>query len=532
MTRALNIRTAALLAFGLTILGAAGTSAAPAAPAAPAAASGVEVSPSVAHATSRRVRDLPQVASSDESKRAHPLRLLPGSAAAGPTQAVQSIATTPAVGTTAGFAGVGNGDYGFIPAAAPPDTNGAVGATQYVQWVNESFAVFNKSTHAITGPFAGNSLFANLGGGCAANNDGDPIAQYDKLAGRWVLTQVSVSNPATNHYLECVAVSQTEDATGAYNLYAFDYGTADFNDYPKLGIWPDAYYTTYNIFTNGSTFAGSKLCAFDRAMMLAGKSATQQCVQLSTSYGGVLPADLDGTNPPPVGSPEYFLNFGSNSLNYWTMHVDFVNPLNTSLSGPVNLPVTAFAIACNGGTCIPEPKGRLDSLADRLMYRLAYRQFADGHGAIVVNHSVQTSNAASGVRWYELRINGSSPPFIYQQGTYSPDRTSRWMGSVAMDKVGNLAVGYSASSSSVFPSIRYASRVPADTLGNLRGETVLKSGGGSQRGFGLTRWGDYSSMSVDPVDDCTLWYTTEYEKTTGAFQWSTWISTIKLPGCP
>jgi hypothetical protein len=264
--------------------------------------------------------------------------------------------------------------------------------------------------------------------------------------------------------------------------------------------------------------------------MLANSPATQQCYQLSTAYGGVLPADFDGTITPPAGASEYFVSFGSNSLNYWRMHVDFSTPTNTTLSAPAVLQVAAFATACNGGTCIPEPKGRLDSLGDRLMYRLAYRNFGD-HQALVVNHSVKTSNAASGVRWYELRVNSDATLGVFQQGTYSPDKLSRWMGSVAMDKFGNLAAGYSASSSSVFPSIRYASRAPTDAAGTLSAETVLKAGGGSQRGFGLTRWGDYSSMSVDPIDDCTLWYTTEYEKTTGAFQWSTWISTIKLNGC-
>lgn len=492
---------------------------------------GPVVSPAAAHATSRPVKDLPRVASSDEAKRSRPLRLLPGSASAPTTQGVQSSVATAAVGTATGFAGVGNGDYGFTPNSAPPDTSGAVGATQFVQWVNESFAVFDKATHALTaGPVAGNSLFGPLGGGCAANNDGDPIAQYDKQAGRWVLTQFSVSNPATYGYLQCVAVSRTSDATGAYNLYAFRYGSSEFNDYPKLGVRSDAYYATYNIFTNGSTFAGSKLCAFDRAAMLANQAASQQCFQLGAAYGGVLPADFDGTIASPTGAPEYFANFGSNSLNYWRMHVDFASPANTTLSAPTVLPLDAFATACNGGTCIPEPKGRLDSLGDRLMYRLAYRNFGD-HQALVVNHSVKTPNAASGVRWYELRVNPDGTLGVAQQGTYSPDGVSRWMGSAAMDKFGNLAVGYSASSSSVFPSIRYASRAPADPVGTLGAETVLKAGGGSERGSGLTRWGDYSAMSVDPVDDCTLWYTTEYEKTTGAFQWSTWISTIKLPGC-
>src|SRR5205823_2172559 len=167
----------------------------------------------------------------------------------------------------------------FAPNAAPPDTNGAAGATQYVQWVNESFAVFDKSTGAlIKGPVAGNSLWANLGGACAANNDGDPIAQYDKAANRWVMTQFSVS---TTPYLQCVAVSTTSDATGAYNLYSFSYGNTQFPDYPKLGVWPDAYYITFNIFNNGQTFAGAKVCAYERSAMLAGSAATQVCFQLS-----------------------------------------------------------------------------------------------------------------------------------------------------------------------------------------------------------------------------------------------------------
>ncbi len=234
-------------------------------------------------------------------------------------------AAGPLAGTTNGlnFAGVGQGDYGFSDQYAPPDTIGAVGATQYVQWVNTYFAVFNKSTGAIAAGFpkAGNSPWAGFGGGCQTNNDGDPIVQYDKLANRWILTQFSVS---TTPYLQCVAVSTTSDATGAYYRYAFSYGNTQFNDYPKMGVWPDGYYISYNIFNNAQTFAGSKVCAFDRAKMLAGDpTATQQCFQLSTSYGGLLPSDLDGTTAPPAGSPNFFMNFGSNSLNLWKFHVDF-----------------------------------------------------------------------------------------------------------------------------------------------------------------------------------------------------------------
>jgi len=233
--------------------------------------------------------------------------------------------------TTAGlgFAGVGNGDYGFAPNAAPPDTNGAVGATQYVQWVNESFAVFDKTTGAkVYGPAAGNTLWSGFGGGCQTNNDGDPIVQYDKAANRWIFTQFSVS---TTPYLQCIAISTTSDATGTYNRYSFSY--SNFPDYPKLGVWPDAYYITFNMF-QGNFFAGSALCAYNRSAMLAGTAATQQCFQLSSSFGGVLPSDLDGSTAPPAGTPNFMLNFGSNSLNLWKFHVDWATPANTSSPVP------------------------------------------------------------------------------------------------------------------------------------------------------------------------------------------------------
>ncbi|GAC1537974.1 MAG: hypothetical protein NVS2B7_08610 [Herpetosiphon sp.] len=495
----------------------------------------------VQHDVSPPLRTMGSNGPRSSTPREHPLRILPnGPVSSQLDPVVQTSTVGPAVAATAGlnFAGVGNGDYGFVPNAAPPDTNGAVGATQYVQWVNESFAVFDKTTGAIAAGFpkTGNTLWTGFGGGCEANNDGDPIAQYDKAANRWVLTQFSVTNPSTYGYLQCVAVSTTSDATGTYNRYAFSYGGSQFNDYPKLGVWPDGYYITYNIFNNGSTFGGAKLCAFDRTALLAGAAATQQCFQLSTSYGGVLPSDLDGTIAPPAGSPNFLLNFGSNSLNLWKFHVDFATPSNATLTGPTSIPVAAFTAACGGGgACIPQPgtSQKLDSLADRLMYRLAYRTFVDGHESLVVNHSVKVSGTkrgeVDGVRWYELR-SPNGIPTIYQQGTFSPDSTSRWMGSIAMDKVGNMALGYSASSGSVYPSIRYTGRVPTDALGTMEAENSILTGGGSQLA-NLARWGDYSAMTVDPVDDCTFWYTTEYLKASGTFNWSTRIASFKLPGC-
>ena len=435
--------------------------------------------------------------------------------------------TTPGLGRD----GVGVGFPGFTVQSAPPDTTGVVGATQYVQWVNTSFAVFDKATgNVVYGPVPGNTLFTGFGGGCEANNDGDPVVQYDKAANRWVMMQFSVS---TTPYTQCVAVSQTSDATGAWNRYSFTY--TGFNDYPKAGVWPDGYYVTYNIF-NGNSFGGSKVCAMDRTKMLAGLAATQQCFQLSTSYGGLLPSDLDGSIQPTTGAPNFVMNFGTNTLNLWKFHVDWATPASSTFTGPTALSVAAFAAACGGGTCVPQASTNrtLDSLADRLMYRLAYRKFADGHDALVVNHAVKIGNGGakntySGTRWYEVR-DPAGTPTVFQQSSYAPDNTHRWMGSIAMDKQGNIALGYSASSGTIKPAIRYATRLAADPLNTLSNETLIIQGTGAQTGT-LSRWGDYSHMSVDPVDDCTFWFTTEYLKANGSFNWSTRIASFKINGC-
>src|SRR3984893_14396594 len=423
------------------------------------------------------------------------------------------------------FEGLGNGQYGFSVTGAPPDTNGTVGATQYVQWVNTSFAVFNKPTGPlISGPTAGNTLWSGFGGGCQSNNDGDPVVLYDKLAQRWVFSQFSVT---TTPYLQCIAVSTTSDATGTYNRYSFQY-TA-FDDYPKMGVWPDAYYETFNMFAGGTTFSGADACAYNRSAMLAGTTATQVCFQQSTAVGARLPADLDGTTAPPAGSPNYLLYFGTNNLNVFKFHVDFTTPANSTFTGPTVINVAAFNPVCSGGTCIPQPgtTNTLDSLADRLMYRLAYRNFGN-HESLVVNHSV-TAGSSGGVRWYEIQ-NPNGTPVVAQQSTFAPDSNYRWMGSIAMDQAGDMALGYSVSSSSVSPSVRFTGRVPTDPASTMETEVSAVAGSGSES-TGLTRWGDYSAMTGDPVDDCTFWYTQEYMKTTGSFNWNTRIASFKFPGC-
>ncbi len=451
-----------------------------------------------------------------------PIPHLPAVSAADPV--LQTSAGSPSATTlAAGFAGLGYGFPGFTVQYIPPDTNGAAGQTQFVQWVNASFAVFDKTGAVLYGPAAGNTLWSGFGGQCQSNNSGDPIAQFDKVAGRWVMMQPVFKSP----YYLCVAVSATADATGKYYRYAFP--VTNFPDYPKLGVWADGYYVTFNQF-KGNSFLGAMACVLDRGSMLLGNPATMQCFSPGSSFASLLPSDMDGLMLPPNGSPGYYLNFGSNSLNLWQVHADFITPANSTLSGPTNIPVAAFTEACSGGTCIPQTgtSQLLDSLGDRLMYRLAYQNFGT-YESLVVNHSVNTGSGNTGVRWYEIRSPGSAPS-VYQEGTYAPDAAYRWMGSIAQDNAGNMAVGYSVSSGSMNPGIRFTGRLWGDPLGTLEAEQTIISGTGSQTNY--SRWGDYSSMAVDPTDGCTFWYTTEYLETTG-YYWSTQINYFNFPStCP
>ena len=490
------------------------------------------------HDTSQPLRDIPAIpVTATDHMQDRPLRPVPHGSSGGKDAVLQnySSSTTSATMTSSsGFDGVGL-STGLNITGEPPDTEGSVGATQYVQWVNTSFAVYDKSTgnkvYPASGFAAGNTIWSGFTSGrCNTDNSGDPIVLYDKQAQRWIATQFAVSS---SPYYQCVAVSTTSDFTGSWNRYAYNFGT-NFNDYPKVGVWTDGYYFTFNLFAHGRTFAGAALCAMDRTSALNGASAKMICKQLSTSYGGVLPADIDGaggasgtTSLPPAGTPEYFVNFGSNSLNVWRMTPNY-SAGTLTVTGPTSIAVSPFSEACNGGACIPQSgtTQQLDSLADRLMYRLSYRNFGS-YASLLVNHSV-AANSASGVRWYELRDSGTGPS-VYQQGTFAPDSTFRWMGSIAQDKQGNIAVGYSNSSSSIDPLIRVASRAPADPLGVLSSETTIASSTGYQQGH--SRWGDYSTMSVDPTDDCTFWYTDEYLTTSGDFIWSTHVNHFKLGTC-
>ena len=430
------------------------------------------------------------------------------------------------------------------PAArvAPPDTTGDVGPNHYVQWVNLRYAVYTLTRDAsnnITAfnlvpgfPKQGNVVWQGFGGRCQSDNDGDPIVQYDQLADRWILTQFAVSGTP---YTQCVAVSTSPDPTGTYFRYSYSY-SRNFNDYPKMGVWPDAYYITYNMFRNGSSFVGNQVCAFERAQMLVGGVARQACASTSTSHHSLEPADLEGTTLPPAGSPNFLMSITTTAVNFWRFAVNWGAGTGT-LTGPTAVAgVAAFSRACGGGTCIPQPgtTNRLDSLADRLMYRLSYRNLGTRE-ALVVNHSV-TSGTGVGVRWYELtnatgQTLASAAPVLRQQGTFAPTTDFRWMGSAAIDKTGGIAIGYNISNATtIVPSIRYAYRGPLDPLGTLGNETNIQNGGGIQTAT-LTRWGDYSTLSVDPVDGCTMVYTTQYQPANGNFNWTTYIHSFKLSTC-
>ena len=423
----------------------------------------------------------------------------------------------------------------FFCNCMPPDNDGAAGTTQYVQYVNLTYQVWDKKGNSVLGPLAGNSFWSGFGGSCQTDNSGDPIVRFDAAAQRWVVSQFAINSVGADY--ECVAVSQTSDATGAYNRYAFKF--SDFPDYPKMSVWPDAYYFTFNNFNlQGTAFVGANVCAADRSKMLTGAAATIVCFQQNSSQFGMLPSDLDGPTPPAAGTPNFVMELdpsGGANLDLFKFHVDFVTPTNSTFTGPTLIPVAAFTPLCNGfsrGACVPQPTAlsdKLESLADRLMYRLVYRNFSD-HSTLLVSHSI-VAGTSGGVRWYEIH-NPETTPTLYQSGTFAPDSQYRWMPSMAMDAKQNIAIGYSVSGTAAgqYPSLVYAGRVPTDALGTLESEVVMKAGAGSQKS-GVNRWGDYTSLTIDPTDDCTFWFTEEYEQATGGFNWSTAIGAFSFPGC-
>ena len=435
----------------------------------------------------------------------------------------------------------------------PPDTQGDIGPGHYVQWINLHFAIWqiDRQTNTATkiyGPVPGNTLFTGFNGACETTNDGDPITLYDPFADRWFMSQFALPNWPAGPFYQCVAVSQTGDPSGAWYRYEFPMPVNKMNDYPKFGVWPDAYYMTVNQYNAGSMSAGGAgVAALERSAMLNGDPARMVYIDLynvNSNFGGMLPADFDGFIPPPVDAPGYFAEWDDgawlppqDAIRLWEFHVDWDNPSNSTfgLDGNPNQLIPTANVDPNmcgmSRSCIPQPgtSTRVDAISDRLMYRLQYRNFGD-HETLVSNHTVDVDGSDhAGIHWLELRQSAGSWSLL-QEGVYAPDSQHRWMGSAAMDANGDIALGYSVSSSTVHPSVRYTGRLVGDPLGLLpQGEASLIEGSGSQTGS--TRWGDYSMMGLDPLDDCTFWYTQEYVAVSGSNTWRTRIGAFRFPGC-
>jgi hypothetical protein len=415
---------------------------------------------------------------------------------------------------------------------APPDPDGEVGETQFVQMVNEGVQVFDKATgSSVMGPVAISSLWAGFGGVCESAGHGDPIVLYDQLANRWLISQFAGNSIPTD---ECIAISTTSDAAGSYYRYGFHFGS-NFFDYPHIGVWPDAYYMSMNIFNSaGTAYFGPQVFAFDRPAMIAGDAGATFVTfpSLGSSHAPLLPADLDGDALPPAGAPGVFVETPDTTYPIYHLHADFVTPTNSTFALFESPAAAGYTALCPGNrSCVPQSGGEgLDGIGDRLMFRLAYRNFGD-HESLIGNFTVKSSNVA-GIRWFELRNVITGPADVYQESTYQPDSDWRWLGSVAMDSAGNMAVGFSASGPALHPQLRYAGRLAADPLNTLaQGEEHLFDGAGSQASDTRNRWGDYSALSVDPVDDCTFWYTNEYYQSTSSFNWRTRIGNFKFDAC-
>ncbi len=408
----------------------------------------------------------------------------------------------------------------------PPDTDGYVSTNYYFQVVNSRYKIFNKSGAGIYGPFNSSAIFTGLPNN---SNDGDAVVLYDENADRWLFSQFSLPNFPNGPFYQNVAISQTNDPTGSWYRYQFTFSIMP--DYPKFSVWQDAYYMTIRRFSSGSGgWIGPAALALDRTKMLAGDaSAAMVMFNLPSSSEGPLSLDCD-SDFPPVGTPNYvsYLVSSPPQLNMYEFHVDWTNTALCTFSLNTSVPIASFSTFGNSNA-IPQ-KGtnqKVDAFSRKvLMFRMPFRKFND-HWSAMASFTVNASGKA-GIRWMELRNTGSGWS-LYQEGTYAPDATNyRWMPSIAMDSSGNIALGYSISSSNMYPSIRYTGRMYNDALGTMTiAEKGIMNGGGSQTD-NSGRWGDYSAMAVDPSAPGTFWYTNEYYSTTSGASWQTRIASFSI----
>src|SRR6266496_2710381 len=475
--------------------------------------------------------------------------------------ALQTLSAAVAIPSPlANFEGLSNQDnfniFGFR--VNPPDPNGEVGPNHYVEMINLVFGVYDKAGNLLLGPVDTGSLWSGFPIPDCTDPSGDPVVMYDQFMDRWILTQFTTAGP---EYWNCVAVSTTGDPTGSYYRYAFSTGL-NFPDYPKYSNWTDSYVITTREF--GPTVEyGIGVYALEKNKMVEGDPGARDVsffidgndpALLPLVGDGLLPGDVDGKQKPKtdtaiplVGTQDDGGPYGAtfDALNIWDLNVKWRSTPIASLSLNSQLPTAAFdsifPCAPTSRDCLPQPgitdpSRYLDILSyrQRPTFRLAYRNFK-AYEMMVTNQSVEALPGVAGVRWYEIRRTGSTYS-LYQQGTYAPnDGVHRWMGSIAMDKNGNIGLGYSVvNGTSVYPGIRYTGRLAGDTLGDMTlDEGVIMNGTGVQLATN-SRWGDYTSMNVDPVDDCTLWYVNEYYQTTDPVRlrnWQTRIASFRLPGC-
>jgi hypothetical protein len=495
--------------------------------------------------------------------------------AAGLTNTATASITTATASTPVTFEGIAASDLN--PMTGGPgfsvDPNGAIGTRQYLEWVNSYYQAFDKQGPSTVWPFPQPASTLWTDPNCSKASDkggisGDGVVLFDRLALRWV---IGGHTSQANNFYYCVAVSNTDDLnspTFAWYSYAFSLnsylgtnsnGNVYFPDWPKLGTWPDAYYMSADLNDVDNQFqeVGVLACALDRADMLQGLAAKSPiCFSTPNPVNGSLylahsmvPADFEGFNPPATGRHEYYtsiqnppndgISTASSTINLWDFHVDWTTPANSTFTQS-SLPVTTYTPGCylaaqpTQSDCVPQPStapplGFVDSVGDRLEPRMAYRNFGT-YESFLVSHTIATGTGTqTGIRWYELR--GSSTPSVFQQGTINPDTsTYRFLPSIAQDNVGNMAAGYSVSSSTLHPGISASFWIPQNPT--QPAEISLFAGSGDQENS--PKWGSYSSMTVDPTDDCTFWYVNQYypvNQTGGNINWHTGISNFKVSTC-
>jgi hypothetical protein len=427
--------------------------------------------------------------------------------------------------------------------------SGAIGPTDYVEAVNSGIAVFGKDGSVIMPAKPLGSLFTGVptsdGNACASANWGGGEVVYDIAADRFVVAQTDISeyeNGTGNTSFECVAVSQTGDPTGAYYAYEFSYNHSVDAD-AALGVWTNGYYATFDMF-NGRTFAGADLCVYDRAAMLQGQTATQQCFQQDNYTYGIIPATIESTTAPPPGADEYLISYSGSwsDLLTWRFHVDWNTPANTTISRPSAYSVVGFTPACYQSTtfsCVgqPSPGNPLHAESERLNLQAVYENFSD-HASLLVAQTVDTTSA-SGIAWYELRSGETDTTMnVYQQGLDSSatDQNWRWTPSIAMDKLGDIAEGYSETGPSLDPSLAYAGVPYTSALDSTGTETIGYTGAGVETGTladgkRAEAWGPNSSLMVDPSNGCTFWDLDEYYQSNGTSTWGTRILAFGFPFC-